>query len=1224
MTLVQTLGASTDIRQVGGKAANLARLLAADFPVPGGLVVTADAFRRAAAESGSSPQELPLALAAELTAAYVALGSPSVAVRSSATAEDLADASMAGQYETILDVQGAADVVAAVARCWRSIDTPRTRAYLAAKGIAIDQVAMAVVVQELVPSAVAGVLFTVNPRSGRSNEMLIEAAWGLGESVVGGLVQPDTLVVDRTTGAVLQAVIADKRTTLEPGSHAQREVAAERRLKPCLTAGQVDALRLLGERVATYFGSPQDLEWGIADGPDGGTVRLLQSRAITTLLESPQRLLATERTVLGAALAADHGPWVRHNLSETLPHPTPLSWSVVSDFMRGDGGFGLLYRQLGFEPSPAIVSHGFLRLIAGRIYQDLRLSPELFFAGYPFAYDLDLLRNQPDAAQEPPSLANGTLAERFAIQRRLRRVDQQIERLIPSTDHDLINHLVPKFLTWCAEERARPLAQLTASDLLACWDARRRHVLTEFSPSSLLPSVICATMMARLKTFLIPWCWDVEPGPMAELVSCGGPANFTVTAAAGLRDLAEGRLSIGAWLAEHGHRAPAEFDLATPRWHERPETLLTYAANLAGGADPLALHRERVLEAAAAAAALAERMPAAEQREFTAMLAILHRYLRFREDAKHWLMHGYALLRDVALEAGRRLAIGEQVFLLTDPELRTALHTGYAPLALLAQRRSIRLAEARCQLPALITAEEIPTLGQPAALPGGTRLVGFPIASGCGQGPVRIVLHPESTGGDLGRGYILVCPSTDPSWTPLFVNAAGLVLERGGALSHGAVVAREMGIPAVVLDGATTLLLAGESVAIDGERGLVCRISASGSATQPVTAAPDDTDEHIAHHQLPPAISRTETLWGRVRNLMALFWGIFLTAAFWPGTWSMDHLYRPTLTLLDPLLWPLVTSLGRLGAVAVVAGVMAVMCLVLQRWCTDHHRMVMAKERAAKLRAAALALPVGAPRRAALMRAANPVQWRIMGAAFVPLGLMLGPMIMSVFWLTDRIDGHNPPPGTSFQIIATLDGDYAGPVELALPHGVTVNHEITPAIQRLPPTRATLEDLAATIRADRIPDALPWGVGLAAESSRQACLASLQHYLMRPQPESELQWEIDLPVHAGSFEIGVILDGQNPGSIRLITGEDLPPPATELIERAHQPAKLLQVVRPAGHRTLRQLVAIPKEAQAQATRPPFLQPFRSLGWLWDPGWIVFYIAIYLPVMFITRWLLRVA
>jgi len=945
-TFVLPLEACRENRQVGGKAVNLARLLAAGFPVPSGFVVTTDAFRSAMNADGSFPRALPAAVAEAVATAYRAIGSPIVAVRSSATAEDMADASMAGQYETVLDLQGEAAVLEAVAKCWRSIDTPRTRAYLADKQIELAQVAMAVVVQHLVPSEVAGVLFTANPRNGREDKMLIEASWGLGEAVVGALVQPDTLVVDRHSGTVKHVIIADKKIWIEPGSHAQREVPEHQRRVPCLDSRMVEELRLLGLSVAEYFRVPQDLEWSIHDG----RLYLLQSRAITTLAQVPERVLSAERAALGTALAEGHGPWVRHNISETLPHPTPLTWSVVSRFMSGDGGFGTMYRTLGFEPAKRISSAGFLRLIAGRAYMDLALSAEMCFADYPFTYDLNVLRSNPDAAQDPPSVATGGPGEMIAVMRRLGAVEVKIAALQGDFDRRLVTEIVPAFRSWCASERAKDLTALDNAALVALWQERQQRVMAEFAPHSLMPSVICATAMRRLKTFLESWCWDEDPAHVAELVASGGAANCTVLAAAGLRDLAEGRLAPADWLAEHGHRAPEEFDLATARWSERPAAVLNaYAANLKGGADPLALHHDHVAKASAKAEALRATMPAKDRAVFDGLLGILHRYLRFREDSKHWLMEGYATLRTVAPEAGRRLGIGNDVFLLDEPEFIAALASGYVPLALIAGRKAQRAAAARCRLPALITADELPTLGTPPATQGGKHLTAFAIAAGCGRGPARIVLSPESAG-ELGQGYILVCPSTDPSWTPLFVNAAGLVLECGGALSHGAVVAREMGIPAVVLDGAITLLTAGEIITVDGDRGSLSRGAVDVIPTAVAAAAIDSNDVHIARAQLPPPRSSAEARIGRWRNLLLVLCSAYFALAFWPNDWCVDHVYRPSLELIDRLLWPLVPALGWPGTVALFSTVMAVLCMLIQKLLTDNACLVVAKRRAASQR----------------------------------------------------------------------------------------------------------------------------------------------------------------------------------------------------------------------------------------------------------------------------------
>src|SRR3954469_19616272 len=213
VTFLQPLAECRDKSLAGGKAVNLGVLLRAAFIVPDGFCVTTDAYRYWA---GTRSQEIPSDLVDDILRAYRAMGSPPVAVRSSATAEDMSEASMAGQYDTFLDIADEDSLLNRVRCCWASLDSPRTRAYLKEHGIELSHVAMAVVVQRLVPSDVAGVLFTANPQTGSKNEMLVEASWGLGEAVVSGLVQPDVLRIDSQTGRVVHARIADKQVQIVP------------------------------------------------------------------------------------------------------------------------------------------------------------------------------------------------------------------------------------------------------------------------------------------------------------------------------------------------------------------------------------------------------------------------------------------------------------------------------------------------------------------------------------------------------------------------------------------------------------------------------------------------------------------------------------------------------------------------------------------------------------------------------------------------------------------------------------------------------------------------------------------------------------------------------------------------------------------------------------------------------------------------------------------------
>ena len=1200
-----------DPQLAGGKAVNLSHLAGAGFPVPDGFVVTTHAYRAAKAGGG----EVPADIAREIADSYRRMGSPSVAVRSSATAEDMAAASMAGQYETFLDVRGEADLLDAVRRCWASLDTPRTRAYLAQHGIAPGGVAMAVVVQTLVPADVAGVLFTANPQTGSVQEMLVEASWGLGQAVVSGAVQPDTLVLDRATGAVKSCTIGDKKTCLAPGSRAERPVSEDRRKAACLTSRDVRDLWKLGLRVLEHFGAAQDIEWAI----HGGRLYLLQSRAITTLedAEAYERCLGRTRAQLRAGCRERRGPWVRHNIGETLPHPTPLTWSVIRRFMSGDGGFGALYEKVGFDPSPTVRREGFLDLVAGRIYMDLARAPGLFFEGFPFAYDLDLLRVRPDAAQGPPTRPAGRLLAQYRAGRRLRAINARLEVLADDCDRRLDAEVIPAFVEWVRGERRRDLRKISTQEWLDLWRAREERVMDAFAPESLLPSLIGAMAIERLRAFLEEHFWDDDPAELVNVLAAGGGPDQTIQANQALYEVAAGAGSVERWIEANGHRAPEEFDLATPRWRERPEAVAAMASHLAGGASPLAMHARRAEAAARRAEERAAHLPPRDRREFSERLALVRRYLRFREDGKHYLMMGYDLLRDVALEAGRRLEIGEDVFLLTFEELHDALATGFAPLHLVEQRRVTRAAEARLGLPEVITEDVLASLGEPLRLEGSQRCAALAISPGACTGPARIVRLPDDAG-DLGRGYVLVCPSTDPSWTPLFVNAAALVMETGGTLSHGAVVAREMGIPAVVLAGATRLFRDGENLSVDGHRGAVVRADAPPAAGgMPV---PDPGDTRIDRTLIPPVPGARERRSAVLRNVFLIVWGVYLAAAFLlPAGW----VYRPSMRLLDAILWPLVIGCGRPGAVAVVAGVLAILTMVGQRLLTDNRRLRVAKDRANRLRREAAGLPQDSPRAQAMMRLVGPVPIRIMMAALVPLAVILGPMILSFAWMPARVDpaSASAGPGATAYVHATIAGEFLRPVTLALDPGLALD-AAAPASQSIRPIRPTLTKLLEARRKPSDLSALPWEMQAAAGAMREAMLADLAEYLKGPMPAQDLSWTVRTPEgRAGRFAVTLTPEGAAPVRAHLVLGERDPPEFKEDLGDGKGP---VQVVRPGGASPIR-LVKVTYAGTRTHGAGAFWAPLEGIGGSgWDAGWLLTYLAVYLPVMLIFRWILGVS
>lgn len=1139
----QNLVDCRDASLVGGKAINLARLIAAGFPVPSGFVVTIRAFA------------MDDDVVDEILSAYRTMGSGKVAVRSSATAEDLADASMAGQYQTFLEIEGEQQLLAAITNCWASLDTPQARAYLKEHGIDRSQVAMAVVVQRLIDADVAGVLFTVNPNSNGRREMLIEASRGLGESVVSGKVQPDLLRLDPDTGRVIEAKHLDRA---------------------CLSSKDVHQLWQLGRQAAEYFGAPQDIEWAIKNGG----VYLLQSRPITTYGEykAYEQSLRSTQQHLRSELAAGRGPWVLHNLGETLPHPTPLTWSIMQRFMSGAGGYGIMYRQAGFEPSPAVQTEGFLECIFGRIYMDASRASEMFFKDFPFAYDIEELKQNPDASQSPPTQPRGSLLTLWQAQRKLRGINQKLRQLSQKLDRELRDDLFSEIRGYVDRNKPINLQSLSVEWLEDLWKEHELLILESFAPRLMLPSLVCGMAMADLRGFFDEHFWNEDPDALAQLVSSGGLANRTLIADTELYEVAKGTRPLETWLADHGHRAATEFDLAAPRWREVPDTLRNMAKRLAAGDGPMLRHRAVTEKVDHRIEELGERLSSADRRQLGRLIDVVRRYVAFREDSKDFLMLGYDLLRDVALEIGRRLEIGADVFFLTRDEMLGALRIGYAPIHLIEQRKTTHKVETRFSPPRVIDAQSIETLGEQPEIPaieGGK--IALAISTGQATGPAKI-LHSPTESADLGRGYILVCPSTDPAWTPLFVNAAGLVLECGGTLSHGAVVAREMGLPAVVLPNATKLFRDGEEIRVDGNRGWV-----GPATTIAETSSMDEKKNRI------PGPGKRDRRAARIRNVMAIIWGIFLLAFFaLPKNW----VHEPTMAWIDKILWPLVRTAGKPAAVAIIAFGIATLTLLLQKLLTDNDRLLEAKRRTGLIKDKVNNL-------------ASVIQYRSLMAAMIPIGILLGPMVMPLIWFHQRIDPAvwTAPAGSSVQIVTTVDGDWGQPVSIKTPESIVVD-ESTPASRTLPPIRKTLEHLLALYAQPAKESAQPWELQVAPDISRQLTIDDLKAYLSTGIPPQGMTWLIRPPEgFSGEFPVTVSAAGQSPITLNIVLGEQYPPTQTRVLGPAGSVIKELRAVYPK-----------PKQDAA------FWKPFAGI----DVGWLWTYIIAYVPALMLVRRVLKVA
>ena len=887
---------------VGGKAANLGELITAGLPVPDGFCLTTEAYKEATATvqdgilrqlgdlqkalQGTANQATELAVMAgrareairgtpvppDVTAAveqaYSALGHETpVAVRSSATAEDLPFASFAGQQDTYLNIIGTDAVLEAVRNCWASLWTDRAVAYRAALGIAPHEVALAVVIQRMVDAAAAGVMFTANPLTGRRREAVIDAAPGLGEAVVSGAVNPDHFVVDMATNRVLERKLGDKRMTVRTRSGGGTEAinVPDMTGTSSLTDAQALELAALGLQAERHFDAAQDTEWAI---DTGGALWLTQSRPITTLYPIPE-----SRSAAGGGTRV----YLCFSLAQGLTRPlTPMglaSLRLVASSVARAAGFEVPDPRRG--PSPYAEA-------AQRMYVDVT-TPVRSTAGrriLPRVFDVMEARSATvlrQIFQDP----------RFSVTRR--------------TPFGLLRHVLPAaararvpetvfrglFMPKAALRRLDRFTRQFADDLELHAGAGPLERLdhAEQLLGSRLFAIVPAILPLPALGFAALWAAGKllgGPGRGEELqkVLRGLPQNVTTEMdldlwrlAAGMKDDREARealetrepvqlaadfgagslppvlhAGLARFLARYGHRAVAEIDVGMPRWSDEPTYILGVLANYLRLADPAMAPDAQFSRAEVEAEAAVDRLVAEARRRgrlrgllVGAALRRARLFAGLREMPKYQLVLGLAEVRKqlafvgAALAADGRLESGEDVFFLEFDELRQALgHTSADGAGqhgnmreLVGERRSAYSSElSRRHIPRVLlsdgTEPEVLYAGHAGTASGTANgaLTGSPASAGSVTAPARVILDP--VGAHLEPGEILVAPSTDPGWTPLFLTAGGLVMEMGGPNSHGAVVAREYGIPAVVgVPEATVRLTTGQQITVDGGAGTV-------------------------------------------------------------------------------------------------------------------------------------------------------------------------------------------------------------------------------------------------------------------------------------------------------------------------------------------------------------------------------------------------------------------
>jgi pyruvate,water dikinase len=837
--LVRSLDQLTaaDLLEAGGKGANLGELLRAGFAVPDGFVITTAAYALAAEASGVTGETpatarvrlaaspVPAGIADAVRDAYRALGASAVAVRSSATAEDLPDASFAGQQDTILGVLGEDAVLDAVRKCWASLWNDRAVAYRQTHDVPARGLRLAVVVQRMVDAEIAGVLFTADPITGRRRRAAIEAVRGLGEQLVSGAVNPDHFIVNTRTGEVLE------------------------RRGDILNAAQLRELAAVGARIEEHFGRPQDIEWAI---DKGGKLWVVQSRDITTLYPIPPTAPENEedlRVYFSANVAQGvFDPFTPMGLQTFRLLSSGLAAAIGSP-VRDPAAGASLYAESGmrvFIDLTPVLRDPFGREIPPRVMGAMEFRSKAIFEKL-----LEDPRLRPRGSKSGSRFrVVGAALHTGAPQNALRamlRPDATRKRLLAELDRAIGDVRIPG----TSEERVDAYEDLILNFPPKYFPRMVGMVIPGYASYALANRLLGARAKpGELQTVLrgLPYnpttemdlaLWKIaraarDDRASRDALNARSPAELS--AQYRLRSLPPLlQREMTSFLERYGHRAIAEIDLGVKRWSEDPAHLLGAVANYLRLGDeataPDVQFARGAREAEAMIRTLVSRLHGPRRVVLRFLLGRVRLLGGLREQPKFQIMRvfalGHALIAPVGAELANRalLDTADDVFFLTLPELRRAIAGEDLREKITERREMYRREQGRRHIPRVLLSDGTDAETElPAAADGGIR--GTPASPGIAHGIARVIRSP--VGARLEPGEVLVAPSTDPGWTPLFLTAGALVMEMGGMMSHGAVVAREYGIPAVVgVPDATGRIATGEHVTVDGSAGTVAKEGAA-------------------------------------------------------------------------------------------------------------------------------------------------------------------------------------------------------------------------------------------------------------------------------------------------------------------------------------------------------------------------------------------------------------
>jgi pyruvate,water dikinase len=886
MTIILFTSPEATLDTAGGKGANLARLTRTGFEVPPGFILSTEAYRafvrennlqpvikstldnltaddRGALEQASARIRAVFSLGkmtvdteSAIRTAYVNLNGAPVAVRSSATAEDLPDLSFAGQQDTFLNIIGEDELLKAVVNCWSSLWTARAIGYRMRNHIPHTDAALAVVVQEMVKSDVSGVLFTANPLTGLLSESVIDATFGLGESLVSGQVEPDHFVVDTASGAITGKTIGAKKvSTRGKAGGGVETIPEDSGVRRTLSEADIQRLSAIGSQIQKEYGNPQDIEWALV----GGKLFILQSRAITTLFPLPasdgftiwfsfgavQGVLApitplgsdTFRNVFTGGAQMFHVD-IPYDQQKVLVPAGERLWIKVSDLLRHPLGKRIFSALLGYiEPSIGQI----LRRLAdepqlGAGSGRVKLSTVWRLMRFALPILVSFARNVHN-----PEKARADFDE---------LIKQELEKTQVIVSGDIYTHLAqridfiklrmtnafPAILPRFIPLFGPGIGMLNLLTRLTTDSAGTDHGL------SMLVLDVTRGLPNNVTTEMDLALWDTakqiraDAASLADFISTDAPALSAHYLARTLPDTAQ--TAIAAFMSRYGARGVGEIDIGQPRWSDDPtpimQTLQSYLQITEPDAAPdvqFARGQKTAENAIEQLAAVVRKQRGGWVKEKLVRFAArrIRVLMGAREAPKFYAVRMIGVARkELILSGGELMKDGvfdqaEDIFFLQIHELEAiSKHESRDWKTIIASHRAAYEREMRRrQIPRVLVSDGRTFYGGIGAeTDSGNVITGSPVSAGVVEGVVHVVLDPGST--QLAPGEILVCPGTDPAWTPLFMAAGGLVMEVGGMMTHGSVVAREYGIPAVVgVHQATTRLKNGQRIRVDGTVGRI-------------------------------------------------------------------------------------------------------------------------------------------------------------------------------------------------------------------------------------------------------------------------------------------------------------------------------------------------------------------------------------------------------------------